>query len=404
MHLFLWPLTIILGALAGAACDDTNGLVNGDGNGDGNGAPQGGLAVERIADGLDDPVHLATAPGDPRTFVVEQAGRIRIIEDGGVRSTPFLDIAAKVRSGGERGLLSVAFHPDYADNGFFYVNYTRAADGASRVERYSVSADPNVADAGSAVELLTVSQPFSNHNGGLNVFGPDDMLYIGLGDGGSGGDPQGNGQDSTTLLGSILRIDVDAAEPYGVPPDNPFVGRSGADEVWAYGLRNPWRFSFDRSTGDLYIADVGQNRFEEVSFTPFASAGGLNYGWNVMEGRHCFDPPEGCSSDGLILPVLEYGHDGGACSVTGGFVYRGASIPDVEGHYFYSDFCTGFLRSFRVTESGITDETEWDVGDLGSVTSFGEDAAGELYIVSDRGIVFRLIEASGGDPDASGSP
>ena len=351
------------------------------------------LAVELVADGLDDPVHLTAPAGDARLFVVEQAGRIRVIAGGALLAAPFLDIGSQVLSGGERGLLSVAFHPDYASNGFFYVNYTREPDGATRVERYEVTADPSVADPNSALELLTVSQPFSNHNGGLNAFGPDGMLYIGLGDGGNGGDPDGNGQDSTTLLGSILRIDVDGGVPYAVPPDNPFVGRAGADEVWAYGLRNPWRFSFDRMTGDLYVADVGQFEWEEINFTPFTSAAGLNYGWNVMEGQHCFDPSQGCSTTGLVLPVLEYGHVGGNCSVTGGHVYRGAAMPEIQGHYFYSDFCTGFLRSFRVTGSGIADQAEWDVGVLGNVTSFGEDSAGELYIVARQGSVFRLVEA-----------
>ena len=341
-----------------------------------------------MATGLDAPVFLTAPVADGRFFVVEQDGRIRLIENGELLAVPFLDITGPVLSGGERGLLSVAFHPDYASNGFFYVNYTRDPDGATVIERYSVTADPNVADPSSAQELLVVSQPAGNHNGGLNLFGPDGMLYIGLGDGGGGGDTFGNGQDSTTLLGTILRIDVDSGDPFAVPSDNPFLNDPGADEVWAYGLRNPWRFSFDRQTGNLYVADVGQNSWEEVSTAP-SSAAGLNYGWPIMEGLHCFaaDP---CDTDGLTLPVLEYGHSDG-CSITGGYVYRGSAIPEIQGHYFYSDACTGFLRSFRFTGSGIADELQWDVGDLGRVFSFGEDFDGELYIVSGNGTIFRLI-------------
>ncbi len=375
----MWILLLSMG-IALAGCDDD--ATQPDGSGDVT------LAVEVVSTGLDAPVFMTAPLADGRLFVVEQDGRIRLIENGELLATPFLDITGPVRSGGERGLLSVAFHPDYASNGFFYVNYTRDPDGATVIERYSVTGDPNVADPGSAQELLVVSQPAGNHNGGLNLFGPDGMLYIGLGDGGGGGDTFGNGQDSTTLLGTILRIDVDSGDPFAVPSDNPFLNDPGADEVWAYGLRNPWRFSFDRQTGNLYVADVGQNSWEEVSTAP-SSAAGLNYGWPIMEGLHCFaaDP---CDTDGLTLPVLEYGHSDG-CSITGGYVYRGSAIPEINGHYFYSDACTGFLRSFRLTGSGIADELQWDVGDLGPVFSFGEDFDGELYIVSGNGTIFRLI-------------
>ncbi len=219
------------------------------------------------------------------------------------------------------------------------------------------------------------------------------MLYIGFGDGGAGGDPQGNGQNVNTLLGALLRIDVDGGDPYAVPPDNPFVGRSGADEIWAYGLRNPWRFAFDRAAGRVYVADVGQDAWEEVNAVAAGEAA-VNYGWNVMEGRHCFGSAT-CGRTGLTLPVLEYDHSQG-CSIIGGYVYRGAAIPAIRGHYFYSDFCTGFLRSFRFTGGAVTDEREWDVGPLGRVLSFGEDAAGELYILSGNGNVYRLVEAPGG--------
>ncbi len=355
-----------------------------------NGSGAVALDAEVVVGGLSAPVYLAAPTGDSRLFVVEQAGRVRIVEGGQLMATPFLDITDRVVSGGERGLLSIAFHPLYDSNGYFYVSYT-GDGGDSRIERYSVTGDPNVADPASAKLILTVSQPFSNHNGGLIAFGPDGMLYIGLGDGGSGGDPQGHGQNTSTLLGSLLRIDVDGGDPYAVPAGNPFVGGVGADEIWAYGLRNPWRFSFDRTAGNLYVADVGQNAWEEVNVVA-ASAAGLNYGWNVMEGAHCFasDP---CDTNGLVLPAVEYGHSQG-CSITGGYVYRGTAIPEIQGHYFYSDYCRGFLRSFRFTGGSVADQRQWDVGDVGNVLSFGEDGSGELYILSGNGNVYRLVAAS----------
>lgn len=348
------------------------------------------LEAEVVVSGLTNPLHLTAPPGDDRLFVVEKPGRVRIVEGGQLRPTPFLDLGDQVSSGGEQGLLGLAFHPDYAANGLFYVSYTDL-EGDTRVERYAVSADPNVADPQSGVEILALTQPFSNHNGGLVTFGPDGMLYVGLGDGGSGGDPLENAQDSTNLLGALLRLDVDGGEPYATPPDNPFVGRTGADEIWAYGLRNPWRFAFDPVAGLLYVADVGQSSWEEVNVQP-ADAPGLNYGWDVMEGRHCFEPPDGCDQGGLTQPALEYASTQPACSVTGGFVYRGDAIPGIGGHYFYSDFCAGFLRSFRFEDGEVTDEREWDVGALGNVLSFGEDAAGELYVLSGNGTVYRLVE------------
>jgi hypothetical protein len=364
------------------ACSSTpmEGVADGD--------PQPiALRVVVVATGLNSPVHLTAPPGDARLFVVEQAGRIRIIQSGLLLSGPFLDIVDRVGSGGERGLLSVAFHPAYASNGFFYVNYTDRG-GATRIERYRVSSDANVADPGSARLVLTVAQPFANHNGGLVLFGPDGKLYIGMGDGGGAGDPLGHGQNRATLLGALLRIDVDAGDPYRVPPDNPVVGDPAArGEIGAYGLRNPWRFSFAGETGDLYIADVGQNAWEEVNAIAGALRG-LNYGWNIMEGRHCFRVAN-CDADGLILPVLEYDHSSG-CSITGGAVYRGGAVPEIRGHYFYSDYCRGWLRSFRLASGRAVDEREWAVGSLGNVTSFGEDAAGELYVLNAAGQVFRL--------------
>lgn len=348
------------------------------------------LEAEVVASGLSNPLHLTAPPGDDRLFVVEQPGRIRIVRDGQLLETPFLDITGKVESGGEQGLLSVAFHPDYATNGRFYVDYTEAGSGDTRVERYTVSgANPDRADPASATTILSVAQPASNHNGGLVTFGPDGMLYVGLGDGGGGGDPDENGQDPSTLLGSLLRLDADGGDPYAVPPDNPFVGDpDGRDEIWAYGLRNPWRYAFDPAEDLLYVADVGQQDREEVNAVE-AGRGGVNYGWDVMEGDLCFEPPDGCDRTGLTLPVLVYGHDEG-CSVTGGRVYRGDALPQLRGHYFYADFCAGWVRSFRLSGGEVTERREWPLGDLGSILSFGEDAAGELYVLSADGDVYRL--------------
>ncbi|HEV2148312.1 MAG TPA: PQQ-dependent sugar dehydrogenase [Longimicrobiaceae bacterium] len=368
--------------LAGCSGDDGSGPPDPGGE---------GVRLEEVARGLANPLYLTAPRGDPRLFVVEQPGRIRVVENGALLPAPFLDIADRVSSGGERGLLSVAFHPSYASNGYLYVNYTDRG-GDTRVERYRVSGDRNRADPASAKLILQVAQPFSNHNGGLVAFGPDGRLYVGMGDGGSANDPQGHGQNPATLLGAMLRIDVDAGDPYAVPADNPFAGRSGArGEVWATGLRNPWRFAWDREAGLLYTADVGQNAVEEVNVVR-AGAAGLNYGWNVMEGSRCFRPAEGCSRDGLVIPVLEYSHAEG-CSVTGGYVYRGSRIPALRGHYFYGDFCRGWVRSFRYDGNGAADRREWDFGDVGNVLSFGEDAAGELYVLSASGRVYRMAPA-----------
>lgn len=351
-----------------------------------------GVSLERIVDGLDFPVHLTAPPGDDRLFVVEKSGRIRIVRGGALVQEPFLDVSDRVSNGSEQGLLSLAFHPAYAANGRFFVNFTDRG-GDTRVEEFRVSDDPGQATPDPVATVLTVDQPFSNHNGGLIAFGPDGMLYVGTGDGGSAGDPRGNGQDPTTLLGALLRLDVDRPAPH-VPPDNPFVGREGRDEIWATGLRNPWRFAFDRETGDLFVADVGQNRFEEVNAV--ASPGrGANYGWNVTEGVECFEPAQGCDREGLTQPVLVYGHDEG-CSVTGGAVYRGQAVPSLRGHYLYADFCAGFVRSFRFAGGMAVDEREWPglAPPEGSVTSFGEDADGEVYVLVADGAVYRIVEGS----------
>jgi glucose/arabinose dehydrogenase len=368
---------MLLFVLVVVGCADATGASDEPG-------PQPGdttVRLERIATGLTAPVHLASPAGDSRLFVVEQPGRVRVIREGQLLATPFLDITDRVTAGGERGLFSIAFHPAYSTNGIFFVNYT-GGNGATRVERFRVSADPERADAGSATLVLTVAQPFSNHNGGQLAFGPDGMLYIGMGDGGSGGDPQNHGQNRGTLLGALLRIDVNGGDPYAVPADNPLVGTTGArPEIWAWGLRNPWRFSFDGPSGMIYIADVGQNQWEEVNAVP-AAAGGLNYGWNIMEGRHCFGAA-GCDTGGLTQPVLEYDH-GQGCSVTGGYVYRGRRVPALAGHYFYADYCRGWVRSFRLAGGTVVDQREWAFGDLGNVLSFGRDADGELYVLSAR--------------------
>ncbi|MDH5615141.1 MAG: PQQ-dependent sugar dehydrogenase [Acidimicrobiia bacterium] len=346
------------------------------------------LQLVPVAGGLTQPLFLDAPPGDARLFIVEQPGRIRIVSGGTLIPAPFLDISDQVGTGGERGLLGLAFHPQYAGNGRFYVNYTDTG-GATRVVEYLVSNDPNQADRATERVLLTIDQPASNHNGGMLAFGPDGYLYIGMGDGGGGGDPSGNGQRPSTLLGTLLRIDVDRGATYTVPADNPFVAGGGAAEVWAYGLRNPWRFSFDGQR--LYVADVGQGKWEEIDVLT-TSAGGANLGWSIMEGEHCFNPSSGCSGAGLVLPVFEYGH-GEGCSVTGGYVYRGSAIPELAGHYFYGDFCSGWVRSFRYTGNGVANTWDWqaDLGTVASLTSFGTDGAGELYAVSGAGTVYRIV-------------
>ncbi len=351
--------------------------------------------LQLVASALSSPLLVTAPPGDTaRLFVVEQTGKIRVLRRDTLLATPFLDLTTAVSCCGERGLLALAFHPQYGSNGFFYVNYTDGG-GTTRVVRYHVSADPQVADAATATVILSQAQPFSNHNGGMLAFGPDGYLYIGLGDGGSGGDPQGNGQNLATWLGKMLRIDVTGGSPYAVPASNPFVGQTGIlPEIWASGLRNPWRYAFDRTTGDLYIADVGQSAREEVNLQPAASAGGQNYGWNVMEGAACFSPSTGCQTAGLALPVLDYTHADG-CSVTGGYVYRGSRIPMLAGLYFYGDFCDGWVRSFRYAAGAATDHRDWTqlrpAG--GQISSFGEDARGEIYVVSLAGTVHRLAPA-----------
>jgi glucose/arabinose dehydrogenase len=352
-----------------------------------------GARLQQIASGLSSPLYLTTAPGDPsRLFVVEQTGAVRIIKDGTLLPTPFLNVSDRIVAGGEQGLLGLAFDPDYATSGRFAVHYTDQA-GDTHLSLFHVSTDPDQADPASEQVILTADQPYDNHNGGQVLFGPDGFLYLGLGDGGSANDPEGRGQNLGDLLGSILRIDIHGAAPYAVPPDNPFVGQAGVQpEIWSYGLRNPWRFSFDRATGDLYIADVGQNNFEEVDVATAAAgtAKGVNFGWNIMEGAHCLSGTL-CDSAGLTPPTFEYAHDQG-CSITGGYVYRGAAIPQLQGLYFFGDFCQGWVRSFRYQAGTATELTDWPtLRPGGSITSFGEDAAGELYILIQSGSVFKMV-------------
>ena len=349
-------------------------------------AVTGGLTVtlQPVAQGLDLPVGVTHAgDGSGRLFVVEQRGKIRVVDDGQLLAAPFLDLSSQVSCCGERGLLGLAFHPGYAQDGRFYVDYTDSA-GNTVVAAYHVSAnDPNRADPSSREVLFTVAQPFANHNGGQLAFGPDGYLYVGLGDGGSGGDPLGNGQNLSTLLGKILRIDVDHRDPgraYAIPADNPFAGTAGArGEIWAYGLRNPWRFSFDRGSGDLFIGDVGQDAWEEIDLQLATSAGGENYGWNRTEGNHCYPPSSGsCSFDGVTRPILEYSHAQG-CSVTGGFRYRGLASPALAGMYLYADYCSGTLWGAEPGAGGWTATALLATGE--SVSSFGEGDDGEVYLV-----------------------
>jgi len=351
------------------------------------------LALTPIVSGLSLPVHITHAgDGSGRLFVVEQAGRIRIVKNGVLQATPFLDIASRVGCCDERGLLSVAFPSGYAQKRHFYVNYTDGA-GNTVVARYALTANPDVADPNSEQVVLSVIQPYSNHNGGQLAFGPKDgYLYIGMGDGGSGGDPENRAQNPAELLGKMLRIDVETSSPvtYTVPAANPFLGTPAyRGEIWALGLRNPWRFAFDRLTGDLYIGDVGQNLYEEVDFQPASSAGGENYGWRLMEGFHCYNPAN-CQTTGLTLPIVEYDH-GQGCSITGGVVYRGAQYSRMHGLYLYADYCNGSIwglrRAGNVWQSRLLYDAPF------TIATFGEDDTGESYVADHSGgVMYRITD------------
>jgi len=373
------------------------------------------ITLTRVVTGLVNPVHVTHAgDGSGRLFVVEKAGRIRIVQDGALLATPFLSIEDRVGSSGfEQGLLSVAFPPAYERRGHFYLNYT-GLDGETVVARYRVGAHPDRAEPASERVIFTQTQPYANHNGGQLAFGPDGYLYIGMGDGGGPGDPDDNAQDSTSLLGKMLRIDVELAAPapsftatdhvylpvvlggreaprYQVPQSNPYTDTAGyRGEIWALGLRNPWRFSFDRATGDLYIGDVGQAAYEEIDFQASSSSGGENYGWDVMEGSHCYLGSP-CDQTGLVLPVAEYEHVDGNCSVTGGIVYRGPGSPGLAGVYVYGDYCSGkiwgLVREGGTWQQGLLKETGL------TITSFGEDETGNLYVADFReGAIYQITE------------
>lgn len=372
------------------------------------------LQLELVTDGLTSPV-FATHAGDGsgRIFIVEQPGMVRIIEDGQLLSTPFLDIQERVRDqSNEQGLLGLAFAPNYAASGTFYLNYTNA-DGATTVSRFQrTAADANQADPASESIVLTIAQPAGNHNGGMITFGPEDgYLYIGTGDGGAANDRYGNGQNPSSLLGKMLRIDVtsDTSVPYTIPADNPWVNGDWQnsdgtsidvlDEIWAVGLRNPWRFSFDRATNDLWIGDVGQNKYEEIHFTSYDAQvvnitqtadtiQPLNYGWPIMEGLHCFSPSSDCNMNGLVQPVAEYGHSG-HCSVTGGYVYRGERFAQLNGVYFYGDFCSGVIWAMWPHGDGTWGQAEMMKSET-NLSSFGEDEAGELYLADRSGSLYLL--------------
>lgn len=340
------------------------------------------LTWTEVASGFNAPVAIRNAgDGSDRLFIVEQDGVIQVIDGGVVQSTPFLDINGEVASGGELGLLGLAFHPDYATNGLFYVNYTRSTGGGHEtvVERYSVSAgDPNVADDTSAFEILVVTQTFSNHNGGDIHFGLDGYLYIGMGDGG-GSDTS---QDLTQLLGKMLRIDVDGGTPYAIPPDNPYVGSAtNRDEIWASGLRNPWRWSIDRATGDVVIGDVGEGAWEEVSFGA-SGDGGINYGWPCREGAHDFNTGECDGSETLTDPFFEVNHSTGACSIIGGYIYRGSAIPSLDGYTLFHDWCSGESWFAQQTSPGVWDITPWTPFAGFNAVGYGEDEQGEIYVNS----------------------
>jgi glucose/arabinose dehydrogenase len=357
--------------------------------------PSGEVSLVPVAAGLDNPLYLTNSGLGNDLYVVEKTGKVKILENAGStpRSTPFLDIASQLDVGnpldttGERGLLSIAFHPKYATNGFVFAYFT-TKDGHLTISRFTANPSTKIVDAGSQKPLLSIPHPRENHNGGQLQFGLDGFLYIATGDGGGGGDPDGNGQNKQTLLGKILRIDVDSGTPYGIPNDNPFKNGGGAPEVWAFGLRNPWRFSFDRATRDLWIGDVGQGAFEEVNFTPKGSSAPRNYGWKITEGKSCYEASS-CDKTGLEVPVHDYSHANDNVSITGGYVYRGTVSPKIFGKYIYADFGSGRIWSLSKSAGNFVNALEMDTNQ--NISSFGEGADGELYVVGLGGTVSRLV-------------
>jgi glucose/arabinose dehydrogenase len=339
-----------------------------------------------VVSGLDHPLFLTHAgDGSGRLFVVEQPGGIRIVERGALVTVPFLDIADRVRFGGEQGLLGLAFHPDYRRNGRFFVNYNRRSDGATVLAEYR-RGTASVASRDERIVMI-VPQPFANHNGGMLAFGPDGYLYVGRGDGGSRGDPDNRAQNPDDLLGKILRIDIDRGTPYAIPADNPFAKGGGRPEIFALGLRNPWRFSFDAQTGALWVADVGQYKWEEIDLV---TRGG-NYGWRRMEGTHCYDPAVDCASPQLLPPLMEYTHEKGRCSITGGYVYRGKAVPHLAGMYLYGDFCSGEIFAYQGAMSqGLLGQPTVLFNTSFRISSFGVDEQQEVYVTDHSGGLYRL--------------
>jgi glucose/arabinose dehydrogenase len=353
------------------------------------------ITLSTVASGFSSPVLVTNArDGSNRLFVVEQGGRIKIIKNGNLLPTPFLDIHRSITSGGERGLLGLAFHPSFETNHKLYVNFTNK-NGDTAINEYRVTTNADRVDQSTGRRILTIYQPYANHNGGNLAFGPDGYLYIGMGDGGSSGDPGNRAQNLNSLLGKMLRINVNGtsgSRNYRIPSSNPYVGRTGRDEIWARGLRNPWRWSFDRETGNLWIGDVGQNRYEEIDRSYRGSRGagrGVNYGWRVMEGRHCYNPSTHCSTSGKALPIVEYTHSYG-CSVTGGFVYRGSAYPMLRGGYFFGDFCSGRIWTISAGARSPATRTFLLHPNI-NISSFGESESGELYVVDYGGRVFRIV-------------
>ena len=364
-------------------------------------AEAAGLTLQPIASGLDAPLAVVDAgDGSGRLFIVEQTGKIKIWNGTSVLATAFLDVGPLVSCCGEQGLLGLAFHPSYETNGLFYINYTDNA-GDTVISRYSVSGNPNIANA-TGTPILTIDQPQPNHNGGQLAFGPDGYLYIGMGDGGGQGDPSNLAQNIESLLGKILRIDVNAPT-YAIPPDNPLVGQAGRDEIWAIGLRNPWRFSFDRQNGDLWIADVGEDIKEEVNLQPTGTTALRNYGWRLMEGTSCYNPPVDCNPGTLTLPTVEYAHGEGDCAITGGYRYRGSAVPFFAGKYLYGDYCSG--RIWAASQSGATWSSLLLIDSSMFVSSFGEDEAGELYVADHAaGVVYKINAPPDSDGDGVVDP